>query len=175
MGSLIVLIVEDDPMVITLWKRFLSPVVGDSSENPRIATNLTDAMTEMSKEPFPDLVLLDLRLPIGGDEDGMSTPETTLERIKHFKNINPNVVVMVVTGANGSNLPSLAEKMGADAFAQKLDLDSQSALLQAVRGVYQNRASDPTKPIYARSVEIFERLTAATNSLTFIRQATGTV
>lgn len=120
---MIALIIEDDPVVRGLWVRFLTPVAAEI----RHSDNLEEAIELMRRIPPPDLVLLDLRLP------DSTKAEATLARIPEFKRMNPKAVIMVITGAMDSNLPSLATQSGVDAFIDKGSVTGQTKLLQSIQ------------------------------------------
>lgn len=145
-----ILIVEDEEAIARIWQRFLSPL----SDDIRIALDLPAAFEAMRRLPPPDLVLLDLRLP------GSESAESTLGQIKAIKAINPGAVVMVLTGATEANLPILAAQLGADSFQQKASVVGQERLLRAVQDALKPRTQQPEVPAYARSLELYERLTA---------------
>lgn len=145
-----ILIVEDEETVANIWQRFLAPL----SDDIRIAPTLNEAFKQMARLPPPDLILLDLRLP------GSESAEGTLQNIRKLKAVNPEAVVLVLTGATDAHLPILAVQLGADGFKQKTSVAGQEGLLRTIQGILQKRASSPDVPAYARSLELYERLTA---------------
>ncbi len=120
---MIALIVEDEPSVMGLWRKFLQPVAHEIRE----CQTLSDAIELMRKIPPPDLVLLDLRLP-----DSMEAA-ATLARIPEFRAMNPKSIIMVITGALDASLPKIASEVGADAFLEKASVNGQTKLLQSIQ------------------------------------------
>lgn len=120
---MIALIVEDEPSVMGLWRKFLEPVATEI----RQCGNLSEAIELMRKIPPPDLVLLDLRLP-----DSMEAA-ATLARVPEFRAMNPKSVIMVITGALDSALPKIATEVGVDAFLDKGSVTGQTKLLQSIQ------------------------------------------
>lgn len=127
-----ILIVEDEEGPMTLWKQFLGPLTQDLRE----ARTMREAFEQMRLLPKPDLVLFDLRLP------DSRQAEESLRRIQELKMINPNAVVMVVTGAVDDNLPALAKELGADGFYRKPDMAGQEKLLRAATQACQSQSTE---------------------------------
>lgn len=148
---MIVLIVEDDAGLVSLWRKFLEPVAREI----RVAFDLVEALRLMRFIPPPDVVLLDLGLP-------GSKAENTLAHILELKEANPQAAVIVITGNVEQQMEALAMKLGADHFARKQDnATSQSALLEVVRvglSVVSRKG-----PVYERPLQLLERLTALTS------------
>lgn len=145
---MISLLVEDEAMVRELWERLLHPV----SDEIRTAETLPDALAKMAMPPPPDLVLLDLRVP------GSPSPEFTLQHIRQLKALNPHATVLVLTGVSDPSLPALARELGADGFSPKMSATSQDALYTAICDAM--RSPREGEPVYARSVELLDKLTA---------------
>lgn len=143
---MIILIVDDEPSIVEIWKALLKPIGAAF----RHADCIEDALVEMAKEPFPDLVILDLRLRT-------TTSEATLRHIEDFKVIYPGTVVLVVTGNPDQSLPTLAASLGADGFANKTQMAKQSKLLSAVKVAYLASSSSGSKP-YERRIKLLELL-----------------
>lgn len=117
---------------MTLWRRFLGPL----SKDIRLARNLKEAFEEMLRTPHPDLVVFDLRLP------DSRVASQSIMKIRELKDINPDAVVMVVTGAVEENLPVLANEYGADGFFQKPDMAGQDKLLKAATQACQSKTTE---------------------------------
>lgn len=118
-----ILIIDDDSGMVEVLSAQMKGL-GDV----RRALNLEDALVQMHKLPPPDLVLLDLFLP---HHDRHSTAEETLRHVQAFKNINPEAVVIVITGSNEERLEKIALEMGADSFLRKQNMATQKRLFQA--------------------------------------------
>lgn len=83
----IILLVEDRPEVRYLWECALKRLDVEVWEAPTLA----EAKILCLKIPPPDLIFLDLRL---GDSEAIET----IEGIEDFREGNPNVVVVIVSG-----------------------------------------------------------------------------
>lgn len=147
-----VLIVEDDERMIQIWESFLAPL----ECVVRIAMTIREAMDEMRRVPFPDIVLLDLRLP------GSNSAEDTLRQIEHFKAVNPKAVVVVLTGMVDKKLPELAAELGADGYSQKLDCANQTALFGVISQALTKRTQSSKAPAFETSLALLETLTRLT-------------
>lgn len=148
---MIILIVEDEPSIAKLWTMLLASL----GKEFRLAHDMTTALREMQLEPFPDLILLDLRLPD-------SSSEETLASIPRFKAINPEAIVLVVTGNPNPALPVLAAQSGADGFRSKTSATTQAKLYEAVKDAFAaslTKSGGEAKP-YQKRVELLERLSA---------------
>lgn len=147
-----ILLVEDQPEMADLWKRLLSSIGREFRE----ATDVPEALEQMQREPCPDLLLLDLRLK------GDWTPDRTIKAIPEFKRINPNCVVLVVTGNPDESLSALAEAAGADGYEQKISVTGQDALLIAIKNAFRHGIAGPEKekPSFMRRLDLLERVSA---------------
>lgn len=150
-----IMVVEDEPSIAGLWARYLRPLA--DGVDIRMAGDLADALRQMAKLPPPDLVLLDLKMP-------GTTPENTLRHIADLREHNPNAVVLVITGVPDETLPEMSRRMGANDFAQKTAVNTQDALLAAIRRCYA-RLAVPDEPAFARSLEILTKLNNLTTPL----------
>jgi CheY-like chemotaxis protein len=97
-----ILIVDDDPDVVEVLRRFLEKTPRDYVV--KTSANGKDAVASLTADP-PDLVLLDINLP------GMNG----IEVLKH---IDRNIPVMVIS-ANTDATPAEALKHGAFAYIPK--------------------------------------------------------
>ena len=97
-----ILIVDDDPEVVEVLRRFLE----NSAERyvVNVATNGEDAVAALTLER-PDLVLLDLTMP------GMNGVEV-------LRHVDRSIPVMIVSG-NTDSMPAEALKLGAFAYIPK--------------------------------------------------------
>lgn len=152
--KMIVLIVEDEGAIVYLWRALLMPLGAEF----RVADNIKDALVEMAKEPYPDLVILDLRLK------GTDSPRQTLEKIDAFKDIHPGTVVLVITGNPDQSLPALAAAMGADGFEMKHVAVTQDKLLYAIKTAYMHNLQDADAKPYERRVRLLEKLSGLVTS-----------
>lgn len=100
----------------------------------RSAHNIADALIEMRKLPPPDLVFLDLFFKEHGAEE-------TLSHIAKFKEINPNAVIIVITGSSEARLEQMALEMGADKFTQKNQIATSARLYKACRGAFIDKGA----------------------------------
>ena len=97
-----ILIVDDDPQVVEVLRRFLEN--GSPGYLVRVATNGEDAVAELKVEA-PDLVLLDLNMP-------------RMNGVEVLRHVDRNIPVMIVSG-NTDSAPAEALKLGAFAYIPK--------------------------------------------------------
>lgn len=97
-----ILIVDDDPEVVEVLRRFLEKSSPGYIVN--VATNGEDAIASLLVE-VPDLVLLDLSMP------GMNGVEV-------LRHVDRSIPVMIVSG-NTDSAPAEALKLGAFAYIPK--------------------------------------------------------
>ena len=143
-----ILIVEDEQSMIRIWSEFLAPLKGEV----RIAMTIESAIEQMARVPYPDIVLLDLRLPHS------QNAEETLKAINVLKDINPKTVVVVLTGAVDGKLAELASQLGADAYANKMECATQVSLLNFIGGALAKRSTNPKAPAFENSLALLEQL-----------------
>lgn len=82
-----ILIVDDDPMSRKLLARMLEGL----DATILFADSIVSAIFQMGTIPPPDLILLDLRMPPNNEFDA-------LEAVGAFRQFNPNLIVIPVTG-----------------------------------------------------------------------------
>lgn len=99
-----ILIVDDEVDNCQNLEDFLAM----KGHHPRSAHNGLEAMDKI-KEKMPDVVLLDIRMP------GMDGIET----LKEIRNINEDVVVIMLTAVDNVDTALKTVKMGADDFVRK--------------------------------------------------------
>ncbi len=95
--------------------------------NFRYAGSVAEAMAQMSKEPPPDLLLLDLKLPPHSAGD-------TLNAIQALRQFNPQLSVLAVSGMKLDEVLRVIEASGAmvQGFLSKDENFTQTRLLKAV-------------------------------------------
>lgn len=120
-----ILIIEDDETLRAWWIKNLKPLNCTVDE----AGTIEAALEQMRRVPPPDILFLDLRLP--------DSPvfEQTLGKIAVFKEIHPNALVVVATGYATEKIKHLAFQLGADAFSEKIDMNTQSGLFRVLKAV----------------------------------------
>lgn len=143
-----ILIVDDMPEIILAWRSVIERL--GIAREIRAAYSMAEALDQMRRLPFPDLILLDLKL--GDSRD----PLNTLSKVKEFKAINPFALVLVVTGMPDAALPKIARALGADGFRDKLSMASQASLFGAIKDVCRTAAENNPAPAYQRNVDILE-------------------
>ena len=99
-----VLIIDDDPSICLLLKKYLNQKDFEAYD----AQNGHNALEFLSKKEV-DVILCDFRLP---DEDG-------IELLKKFKEINPEAIVIIITGYSHVKIAVKAIKMGAYDYVAK--------------------------------------------------------
>jgi len=121
-----VLIVDDDPDVVTAIKMMLS----DAGANVLTAADGGEAVDMHDKEQ-PDLVVLDMMLP---KRSGF----LVLERIKKGKPKGAKPRVIMITGNLGSRHKTYAQTLGVDDYINKpFRMDR---LLTAIEKVFPSKA-----------------------------------
>lgn len=143
-----VLIVEDDAALLDLWMRYLEPLGLDIDS----ATTLREALLKMSIIPFADLVFLDLVLP-----DSRDAEHTLKMAVEVIQRINPNAVIVVITGATTERIAELAAMVGVDGFRFKNDINSQRILLSAVQDTLASRRATP-RGLVESGLRLLEKL-----------------
>lgn len=149
-----VLIVEDREEIRALWKRFIAPLSNDILESEDLATAL-DLMTRI---PPPDLVLLDLNLPDSKDRK-------TLAAIETFRALNPQCLVIVLTGMPDETLAKLSENYGADSFAEKSEIGTQTDLWRSVKRAIDKPNGHRKEPPFEKSLSLLEKMTGLALSM----------
>lgn len=145
-----ILIIEDQASIRLIMRRYLEPFGYPIEE----AETLAEGLAFMRKIPPPDLVYLDLKLP-----DSRDAEKTLADGMAAIRAINPQAVIVVMTGDVTATLPALAGRLGADVFRQKLDLDSQRALFEATWQAFKSRrAVMSPQEMAASSLELLEKL-----------------
>lgn len=114
-----VLVVDDQPGV----RQLLGIIISDLGDAMREAANGRDAV-EMVKKREPDLVLMDIRMPVMGGVEA-------LEKIKH---LHPGLPVVMMT-AYGSEeaLENLRQKGAAMCLTKPFDVEFIKDLLESLR------------------------------------------
>ena len=105
MGSMKILVVDDEPLVRDIVRKGLSQMGGYDVE---IAQSGVDAIEKMEKDVF-DLVLTDLKMP---EMDG-------LELLKAIKGTTPEVMVILMTAYGSIETAVEAMRMGANDYITK--------------------------------------------------------
>lgn len=117
-----ILVVEDEPFLSSLYARALDR---DAQVIVEVARNKIDAIIKVERFE-PDVVLLDLMIPLGGQEfiadydhpPGFDVLET-VKRNPHTK--NARVIVLSCLDADAHKRH--AEELGADAYLVKSEVD----------------------------------------------------
>jgi CheY-like chemotaxis protein len=144
-----ILIVEDAPEMAKLLVRYLQPVareiiVADSMEHAFAVINAVD--------PF-DIVTLDLNLPD-------SRTEETRDKIREIKRVNPDALVVVITGVVRPEEQAKILEAGADGYVYKVDIMGQpTKFWQTLSDVMRSVVKTPTR--YTKNVAIMEKLNSA--------------
>lgn len=125
-----ILLVDDDRNCMELWARMLHGLRADIL----FAASVQEAMQRMGTIPPPDLVLLDLKLPPYG-------PEHTLSAVNAFREFNPNLAVVAISGMTLDAILQVVASVGIpiEATLTKDDSLSQANLLEAVQRALANK------------------------------------
>ena len=127
----VVLIIDDDPHIRTLWDHALT----ENGFSVRTAPTGMEGV-EIARREHVDVVVTDIHMP---DKDGI---ETLLE----IKSMNPEAKVVVVSGGGlvgGMSFLGAAGKLGADAtLAKPFDIHQLSAVVGKLSGASQVEATE---------------------------------
>lgn len=104
MGNLKILVVDDEKEICEVTRSFLSKRNYDAF----IATNSKETVDIMNAE-HPRIILLDMRL---GDESG-------LDVLRAIKEIDNNVMVIMVTALEDEDMARQAKSLGANDYITK--------------------------------------------------------
>lgn len=141
-----VLIIEDSESCALLLKEWLQPV----SRSVVIAPDMQTAIRELSGvSPF-DIVTLDLSLPD-------STPQQTLSRVMEIRALNPDCLLVVITGMAVQSSDAL--QSGADGFVDKSAaiLHGKDSFISNLVDIGKSIAKVPTR--YANNLALLENIT----------------
>ncbi len=119
-----ILLVDDDRNCIDLWTRLLSGL----SATILHALTIDGALKQMTEIPPPDLVLLDLKIPPW-------TPDQSLMAVHAFREFNPNLAVLAISGMRLDEILMAIETAGVviQGAITKDDSLSQARLLDSVK------------------------------------------
>ncbi len=121
-----VLVVEDDPSI----SQVMTEVLQELDCAVDTARNGAEALEKVRSEPLPDVVVLNVRMPV---MDG----ETFLETWRDEEGPSASVPVVLATAARDGQ--AIAERVGAEAFLPKpFDIDD---LLEVVEQVGSDSAT----------------------------------
>lgn len=136
----IVLIVEDRPEMVTVWRRALEAYSEFGQMEIWHVDNLADAKRLAFEIPPPDLILLDLRLTDSKDVE-------TLAAIDHFKVGNPDVCIMIISGYLTPELAKMAIAQGAHGIQEKMSMTRSAELWTAISAAIQKAPPKAQKAI----------------------------
>jgi len=141
-----VLIIEDDPSMVTVLRMFLEPMASEIV----IAANMEEAMREIADAREIELITLDLGLPD-------SSVSSSIERIKEIRKSRPDSLLIIVTGQDMPNLEKVAEEYGADGVLLKQNEQfTPQGFLKFIDAVARKHLTTPQP--YQRSVNLLERV-----------------
>lgn len=121
-----ILIVDDDKNMVSMLERFIEPL----GVSVRVAYGVDEAIVQMSKEPHPDVVLLDLILP-------PHHAKQTLEAVDSLKKFNPELRVIIVSGLDKDTIIDLVRAIKVDGIVEKGNGFNQTNLLRAMMGAME--------------------------------------
>lgn len=130
LNKLKVLVVEDEPLISSLYARALGK---DSGIEVQTAKDKIDAIFKVEKFE-PDVVFLDLMIPLGTHEfvadydhpAGFDVLET-IKRNPHTKTAK----VVVLSCLDSDSHKAHAESLGADAYIVKSEIDPHELIVQS--------------------------------------------
>lgn len=120
--TLTILIVDDDPNIVSVWIRLLRELKAEI----RVAGSVDAALEQMRKIPPPDLVMLDLNLP-------PLSAVNTAKAICRFRELNPSVAVVAVSGMEREEMVKALTGVVVDSIQSKRDIATQPGLLKVIR------------------------------------------
>lgn len=154
-----ILIVEDEELVAELYARLLK----DVADEVVIAYCIADIRKELQKSPPPDIVTLDLILK--GPDGSHSNAFETLEEVKNIRLVNPDAVVVIVSGNTTEEVIKLAKELGVNHIVgDKTTVHTKENLIKAILQGFQhteNTSAQSTRRIYL--IEILTKSIATTN------------
>lgn len=149
MSALKILVVDDDPILAELLKRFML----DLSDDVLVAHSFSAALEFLRIHPPPDIITLDLAM-----QD--SSVEMTISRIHEIREANEASVIIVLSGVVDLKDSEGIISAGADAFWSK---DSMMPMRGGGKGFFTNlmdaMAALVKQPVrYEKNVRILELL-----------------
>lgn len=149
MSNLRILVVDDDPALAELLKRFML----DISSDVMVAHSFAAAMEFLRIVPPPDVITLDLSMEDSGRE-------MTISKIHEIREANEASVIIVLSGVVDMQDSERIIAAGADAFWQK---DSMLPMRGINKGFFSNlmdaMAALVKQPVrYEKNVRILELL-----------------
>lgn len=147
MSNMRVLIVEDSLPLARLIAEYIRPV----TSNIVIVADMEGAMKELgSVAPF-DIVTLDLNLPD-------SNAEETRAKIRDIKKLNPDCIVVIITGMMNPDQERLCIEAGADGYMRKIDsvLPGRSTFVRTLLDIGKSIARVPER--YQKNIPLLEEL-----------------
>lgn len=124
MSNLRILVVDDEPILAELLKRFML----DISSDVLVAHSFSAAMEFLRIQPPPDLITLDLAMHDSGAEH-------TISKIHEIRAANEASVIIVLSGAVDTRDSERILAAGADAFWLK---ESMLPMRGAGKGFFSN-------------------------------------
>lgn len=125
-----ILIVDDDHNMVGMLQRWIEPLGVDI----RVARGVEEAISQMTFNPHPDLVLLDLVLPPHSARD-------TISAIKKLREFNPSLTVIIVSGMDKETILGLVKEVKEvkiEGIIEKGNGFNQTSLLEAMQTAISN-------------------------------------
>lgn len=142
------LIVEDDPSVASLLIQYLMPIVGIE---PVIVGDMRSAEAALATVDPYDIITLDLNLP---DSRG---PQT-LQKIRRFKELHPNALLIVVTGILAREDEKQVFESGGDGLMIKTEsMRTERNFLTTMANILRSIARVPER--FTKNVQLLESVT----------------
>lgn len=127
-----VLIIEDQQEVAEIIADWLKPY----SREVLFASNWVEAFKKLENDHPFSLVTLDLGLP---DSDR----DATARKIPEIRRLNPNGVIIVITGFKDTDLEKEAIRLGADAWWDKPEVTEEKTFLSKLASLFRNLVQMP--------------------------------
>jgi CheY-like chemotaxis protein len=145
MKDIIILIVEDDPIMCERIQSWLKPL----GTSLIIVHTLQDAFVAMEAIPPPQFIFLDLNLPD-------SQREKTVNAITIFRSYNPKCSIGVLTGLRDDKIQQMATTLGA-AFRDKTEVRSQEEAWKLIEEMVHVAELNGLQP-YEATTKILARI-----------------
>lgn len=156
-----VLIIEDDPSMVTVLKMFLEPLSSEVIHAP----NMEQALAEIASAREIEIITLDLGLPDSG-------VNATIERIKEIRKSRPQSLLIVVTGQEVTDLEKIATSYGADGVIYKKNEQfTPKGFLKFIDAIARKHIANPQP--YQHSLSVLEKVMNRVHQLQVQQDATA--
>lgn len=132
-GTMRILIAEDEDRLAELLERYMEPL----SSYICVVKSITALFETLQREQF-DLITYDLRYP------DSPVKEESLARIREVKELNPEGIIIVVTGYYDPTMERLLTESCADGIIKKGEaMSSPDKFIAAIRDIVESIQEQP--------------------------------